>query len=335
LEPNYTYLDINTADVWEFERTSFLDENSTEEHGRKLISAMQVIIFKNAKPQFSISDFTNGKAEDRNYFKRKVEVFQQHCNSTKGLFTVEYFFARDALYQYDHDIIIDATNDNFEYWFALKTRQYVDNLTALGSFLSHQLNKNFGDNFDEFSKFLKPNIRQHKGALYSEKIVDTIGDWIDEQQPTNHKQTALDTDNETTHIAASFNSFSLKAHRLEPNYFSKNINDVVEVLHQLKLNRFIHPETKLDRFKAIFQNKSIDPTERIIWMGSHKELQWFVHILSSDLKKIETLQKDIWLITGNCFVSKTGKDFSVDQLRKAAGTQLDRRKLLHSALAVL
>jgi hypothetical protein len=291
LEPNYTYLDINTADVWEFERTSFLDEKSSEEHGRKIISAMQAIIFKNAKPQFSISDFTDGKAEDRNYFKSKVEVFQQHCNSTKGLFIVEYFFARDALYQYDYDIIIDSTNENYEYWFALKTRQYGTRLAALGSFLSYQLNKNFSDNFKEFSKFLKLNTRQHKGVLYSAQIVDTIGDWIDEQQPTNHKQTAMDTDEASASNATSFNSFSLKAHRLEPNYFSKNINDVVEVLRQLKTNRFIHPETKLDRFKAIFQNKSIDPDKRIIWMGSHKELQWFVHILSSDLKKIETLQR--------------------------------------------
>ena len=96
----------------------------------------------------------------------------------------------------------------------------------------------------------------------------------------------------------------------------------------LKEHAFIDTATELEQFKTIFRNKEITPQKRIKWIGSTKELQWFIKELMYESQKIVDLKNDIWLITASCFVDKNGKEFMDSQLRTASGKRLKRKDQL-------
>lgn len=93
-------------------------------------------------------------------------------------------------------------------------------------------------------------------------------------------------------------------------------NDNLNDLHDnLKLNKFIHHETKLVHFKKIFSGKEI--TNQIIWTGNQSELAYFVKLIHNDKKLVEDLKQRQWEITLNCFVQKEEIQFDRNKLRTA------------------
>ena len=177
MEPNYNYCEIDTSDIWEHERTLFLEGKSSEEIARKVVNDIQLLIAEQAKPVFGLEDYDKGDEQFKTYFQRKINQFNEAINNLENLYRIEYFFFKDGCYQYDYNIIIARSDKDFEFWFGLKLRQYESKISSIPNFLNYQLNRSFDDDLDAFCIFLKLNMRQYKGELFTDKVIDTINEW--------------------------------------------------------------------------------------------------------------------------------------------------------------
>ncbi|MFC5047899.1 hypothetical protein ACFSTE_00630 [Aquimarina hainanensis] len=70
------------------------------------------------------------------YYK-KTRKFLNATAYLEALISLDYFASRDDLYQYGQTIIIEMENPDFDYWFALKLRQYDTDLKHLKVFLDY------------------------------------------------------------------------------------------------------------------------------------------------------------------------------------------------------
>ena len=337
MEPNYTYYEIHTADIWSYERAVFLDGKSTEDIAREVLDKIQPVICERAKPVLGIERYNRGDAEYRRYYQRNVNTFIKSIGNLEELYRIDYFFFKDQLYQYDYDIIMNPGDRDFEFWFALKLRQYDGNIFSIADFLTYQLTKNFEGNTKDFLQLLKLTLRQYRGKLLSEKVVETVSEWIDDHKKADTEKAARRSNKEEKKPDARFHTFLLKAYERDIHYFTKNIHSFLEAFKELKSpsHHFIAENTSLEDFKTIFQNRHVPKNKRIVWIGSNKELQWFVKILNYDLRYIADLKNDIWIVTTQCFVKSNGDDFREDQLRNASGKRRDRYELLTSILSKL
>ena len=100
---------------------------------------------------------------------------------------------------------------------------------------------------------------------------------------------------------------------------------------ELKGKNFIHPDTKLVNFKKVFSGGEI--IKPIIWIGNMTELGYFIKQLHNELKYVEDLIYQKWLVTINCFISKDETQFD----RTKIGVQImpASSRIIDSLLEVL
>jgi len=100
---------------------------------------------------------------------------------------------------------------------------------------------------------------------------------------------------------------------------------------ELKRKNFIHPDTKLVNFKKVFSGGEI--IKPIIWIGNMTELGYFIKQLHNELKYVEDLIYQKWLVTINCFISKDETQFD----RTKIGVQImpASSRIIDSLLEVL
>lgn len=321
---NFTYYKIDLADIWDFERSAFLSQEISEDEATQLLHNIQVEITKNAEAVFGIDDYDENEASFYKYYNRKEKEYRDACGSTEELFRIEFFFSNNKCYQYDYPIIIDRHHEDFDYWFALKLKQYHLKLLQLEPFLNYQLNDSFEGDKSLFDKFLTILIRQYEGSFLTKGLVDSINDWKAINQ-TSTPQKTISRKSTSRKMEGDIHSLQLKALIKNPKYFQSNIHGFLEAFQLLKEHDFIDASTELEQFKNIFRNKEIAHQKRIKWIGSTKELQWFIKELMYESQKIVDLKNDIWLITASCFVDKNGKEFMDSQLRNASGKRLKRK----------
>ena len=272
---NFTYYKIDIADIWDFERSAFLAQEISEDEANQLLHNIQVEITKNAEAVFGIDDYDENEASFYKYYNRKEKEYRNACNSTEELFRIEFFFSNNKCYQYDYPIIIDRHHDDFDYWFALKLKQYQLKLLQLEPFLNYQLNDSFEGDKSLFDKFLTMLIRQYEGSFLTKVLVNSIKDWkATNQTPTPQK--TISRKSTSRKMEGDIYSLQLKALIKNPKYFQTNIHGFLEAFQLLKEHNFIDASTELEQFKNICRNKEITPQKRIKWIGSTKELQWFI-----------------------------------------------------------
>lgn len=207
---------------------------------------------------------------------------------------------------------------------------------------------------DEYEYQTDPLIKEPMGKFfrYLDKLKenDEFGDEFPPSQLSNEKESGVEKHDQEPEIKkprrsnkserklnVEFKSFLLKSYNDDPQYFDNKMNFFIEGFKELKSleNKFIDKDTSLTDFKSIFQNKKIPKDNRIKWIGSNRELQWFVHILNSDLEIIADMKNDKWVVTTYCFVNKDGDEFETDQLRNASGERIKRYDLLKVILSKL
>lgn len=340
-EPNYSYMEIDTGDIWNYERSFVVSGNADLELARKVLDKIESLIIREGKPSFTVDLYDNGTAENRKYYERKVKECRESITSVEQLFRNEIFFHRNDCYSFEFPVVVNPEHEEFEFMFALKLRQYDARISAIAEFLEHQLEKNFNSEAARFVRFLKLCLRQYTGIL-SEKVIVTTNEWIQEKGEAGSSEivqkTAVDSSQLREEITAvkinapvlNFGtplpaSFTLKAYVEDPEYFVKNANEFVEVFQALKKG-FFSSETKLDQFRAILSNKNIKREDRIEWTGSLMELSMFVRLLHNDLEKILPIEKGVWSIAVSCF-TKEGKNIKESQLSNASGSTRNRELL--------
>jgi len=318
MDVNYSYYDINLGDIWLFEHDQCVNDKSSNDLAKKVIDKAEELIIKEGEVSF-IVDLDN--KESRLYYERNLKDYKKNSNTLKGRFETNYFFNKESCYQFDQDIIVKRETSGFDFWFALKLRQYDSKLIEIKNFLEFQLEGAFNKDLVKFTDFLKLEIKQYQDAIFNDRIIGTIDTWIKEKNTINRK------------LKGKYSSLRLRELNTNSDYLKKNSHVLSNVLKHLKAYNFIHEDTLFTDFIRIFGGNIIPKNKRIVWTGTNKDLKWFMDYLSEGSNKIEYHKHDKWIVANMCFLNKENQGFGKDVLRKASGDDEARKKLLESILA--
>lgn len=345
MEANYNYYAIDLADIWSFERSLFLNSESSEKFAKRIIDNIQTKIIANDKPSFRLIDSHKENKDFKKYYDRNLNSYINACRDICELYILDYFFSNKSCFQYDQSIILDKDESDFDFWFALKLRQYENKIIIIDTFLIYQLEQSFNSDIKAFLKFLKLNIRQYQDTLFTNRIVKTVNEYMNNygnegvkgEDSNNTKGINRLSNKKERKIEGKLHSLLLRKVYENPQYLNKDKNrkGLKNIFVKLKEEKFIDKKTNLENFRSIFQNKEITNKKRIIWTGSIIELNWLVKYLVYKSKKVCDIKNDIWLITAKCFISKSLIEFTVSQLKNASGNKLERKELLESILTEL
>jgi hypothetical protein len=257
---NFNYLKINTADIWACERSYLFSKDYDLDVAAELLSKLQLLISNHAPPNFGIEM----RNTDNTYYKRQHERYVKSLSSIKSQFEIDYFFSQDNCFSYYSNIIIKRKDDDYDFWFTLKLRQYDGKLSYISRFLKYQLTNNFNKNFSTFSAHIKVCIRQYPELLTS-RVIDTTNEWIDDvkNEPIKEKRkkkviTAGEfekTNEQKIEIAVDENDLE-KQNLLVNNIVENNI-----VLEKPESNRTMEPK------------KFIPSVTKFIWIEKNQILK--------------------------------------------------------------
>ncbi|WP_412560611.1 hypothetical protein [Winogradskyella sp. MIT101101] len=314
---NHNYYEIEIADIWQYEQHEFLSDKSSDDLAKKIINKAEEVIIKEGEESFTV-DLDNVKS--RAYYERNLNEYRKSSNTLKGRYNNNFFFNKQVCYQYDQNIIITQESSDFDFWFALKLRQYDSKLIEVKNFLEYQLERAFNKDLVRFIDFLKLEMKQSSDTIFNDRITETIDRWIKDKNSLNRK------------LKGKYSSLRLRQLNTNPDYLQKNSHVLNKVLKHLKVNNFIHEDTLFTDFIRIFEGNIIPKNKRIVWTGTNKDLKWFMDYLSEGSNKIEYHKHDKWIVVNMCFLNKENQEFGKNVLRKSSGDDEARKKLLESIL---
>jgi hypothetical protein len=181
---NHNYYDIEIADIWQYEQNEFLGDRSSDDLAKKIINKAEEVIIKEGEESFTV-DLDN--ADSRAYYERNLNECRESSNTLKGRYKINFFFNKHICYQYDQHIIVTKENPDFDFWFALKLRQYDSRLIEISNYLDFQKQTNFNKDIARINDFLKVVTMQFKDELISDRVVGIVEDWIE-----NHSEISKD-----------------------------------------------------------------------------------------------------------------------------------------------
>lgn len=303
MEPCYDYLEINIFDIWQYERQCFLSSKTDQEHMQKLTSKIQNKIYSHfenkkpisvSKPNKIVEPFTRRVLEesggDKDNFNRYINEWNKRVTEgLRVLVALDYFLIKDCFFEYNYDIIVDAKEEDFKYWFCLKLSQYQLNNDKLTDFLEYQYKLNFNEDLKKFKVFLKFSFIQQENVLFTQKFVETILEWTKGLRSDNPKETPK--------------TYYLDIVRNQPNILNSNLF-FQELFFKLKKNKYVSDDTKYDQFLLIFKNNQLKQEEKIKWTGTMKQLKTFIEsFCKQDIcSLIEGVEK--WKVATYCFQRK-------------------------------
>ena len=341
MEPCYDYLEINIFDIWQYERQCFLSSKTDQEHMQKLTSKIQNKIYSYyenkkpislSKPNKIVEPFTNrvkyDLGEDKDMFVKHINEWNNRVTKgLKELIYLDYFLLNNCFFEYNYDIIVDVKDEDFNYWFYLKLRQYQSNPDKLYNFLEYQFKLNFNEDLKKFKVFLKFSFIQQENVLFTQKFVETILEWTKGLRSDNQKETPK--------------TYYLDIVRNQPNILKSN-SFFQNLFFELKKHKYLSDDTKYDQFLLIFKNNQLKQEEKIKWTGTMKQLKTFIEsFCKQDIcSLIEGVEK--WKVATYCFQRKfkgnwvdiekyteisdsSGSDESTIQIKKIGGliTQIE------------
>lgn len=329
---DYKYYEIDVADIWQYERSLLLSGKSSVKLANKIIKIIEEVIIKKGKPFLATKDYDSGDNKFQQSFATHYNDFHDSRFNLESRYNLNYFFTNDYCFYYSQKIILNNNNEDFDFLFALKLRQYNSKIFELINFLDFQFGTSFKNDVKDFFKFLKFGILKDQADILEGRVIDAIDNWID----TRNNKIQL-SNKSARKMQGEINSLLLKEIQINSSYFQKTDNRIKfnEIFLKLKEGKFISNETAFDNFIAIFNNKEISKNKRIIWVGAIVELQWFVKYLVYNAQKVEDLKNDIWVVTINCFVNSKMEEFTIPQLRDAKGKRLNRKELIEEILSTI
>jgi hypothetical protein len=311
MEPILDYYAINIIDIWPYERSLFFNEKTTEE--RVLLvekKTIKVIIDaanlqQHVEGKSPVEPFTDLKRYDSGehdgYWIQRLQRWDRASGNSYERIALDFFLHQDAFYSFTQDIEIDLTNEDFDFWFSLKLRQYDVNIKHLSKFLDFQLNSTFKDDIPKMREFLKLLLIQYEDEILPPKVVRILNDWTNNLKENPDIQVHAELKNES--IIEVHKTFYLDIVRDQPRILVSN-NAFFEALALLKKNILISENTNFEQFRRIFQSKALEENELIQWEGSLIELKWFVQQICRKgiCSHINGIEK--WYVAMHCFMIK-------------------------------
>ncbi|KZS39741.1 hypothetical protein AWE51_08810 [Aquimarina aggregata] len=332
MEPCFTYFPIDVGDIWEFESGLFLDGKTNEQLLASSLEKIRTMTIERGRP--SVTYDGSQYSEDMiRYYRSKVERFL-NATDLQALVSLGYFVSRDDLYQYGQNIIIKKEDSDFDYWYALKLRQYNLGLKHLKEFLNHHLESSFENNKSEFKEFLELVLLQYEDQFLSTKVAQLTRKFIEtttQVVPEKKENQSPKSIKKRTRAPGIFHSFKLTALQSNPRYFTTRKHEFKELFQDLMDYGFMKGKSSFATFEKLFSNQKIAKNKRLVWVGKKVYLRFFIlYLIKNDL--VDPVGQDNWLITTQCFVDEDGSDFEIIQLRSARGGVQERMERLESIL---
>ena len=178
MDINFTYYEIDSGDIYEYERQRMLSEVEfgiyQEDLAEKILDTLEILILKKNKP-FTIYNFDGG---DNSYYLRYENQYKNHKNSIKGRFKIGFFPNVNSFYDLNSKIKFSKDDSYYLFFFALKLRQYETDSEHLFDFLNYQKKNNYHKQ-SELLKETLIKIIQH--PFIPETITAIINQWIDKK----------------------------------------------------------------------------------------------------------------------------------------------------------
>ena len=116
---NPEYYDLNTCDIWYFERLYFMNVEKNVDLGQKIISEIQSLIVNNTEPAYDVRFYDEGDADAKRKYSRDINKFLNNLSYPEKIFELQYFFHDNACYDYyaDVDIIRNQAEESLFQFF--------------------------------------------------------------------------------------------------------------------------------------------------------------------------------------------------------------------------
>lgn len=176
---NYDNLDINTSDIWRYELENMQLTNDYSIYD-SVLRTIEPIIADQCQP------FLNEK-------EAKLSKYALNYPKLRKKRSADYFLKDGQYYELGESVIILLEREEtkaYGFLFALKLRQYRDNLFSVDPFLYHQLRTNFNSDLEGFYAFLKVVQIQHQEVL-EDKFEKIISLWKENFDPTKISRITL------------------------------------------------------------------------------------------------------------------------------------------------
>lgn len=332
IEPCFSYFSIDIGDIWSFESGLFLDNGDNLKLLESSIEKIRNKTIERGRPSVTY-DHSQYSDDMIRYYSGKVERFL-NAKDLKALVSLGYFVSRDDLYQYGQHIIITKEDPDFDYWFALKLRQYDLSLKHLNDFLNYHLENSFENNKFEFKEFLELILLQYENLLIPQRVNQLVQKFMNSVlhlDPKKEESKIPPKTNKRPRSIGNFYSFKLTALQSNPSYFITRKHEIKEIFQDLIDYGFIKEKSSFAVFEKILSNQKILKNKRLQWIGGNVYLRFFVRFLL-DKNKILPMGNDHWIIVSQCFVGKDGSDLYSDKIRLSKGGKKERIELLHTIL---
>ncbi len=336
-EPNVTFYEINTLDIWDFERAFYFSDRSSGKRVETVVEKLENLIIKcynnkvldaNGRPIDSITDLKKIDSGEHGteYYSRYASNWNSAIKDRNERIAISIFPLKDGFYSLHQNINISLTEEKFDFWFMLKLSQYDFDLKYLENFLNYQLTHNFQGDTIRFIKFLKMIVLQFEQDYLTTRQVFLINNWIKDHSVKTESEQSVNSNDELIH-----KTFLLDLVNDQPgiikNPKNKATMELMEGFLKLKKERLLFGDVNWEEFKTIFQRQALK--DKIKWEGSMIELKWFVQQickpgLCSHLER--GLEK--WKVAQECFLVRRKNGWvEINSYKQISNANGSRRRL--------
>jgi hypothetical protein len=249
--------DLNIGDIYMYEtdRLSFWKDKQVQLY--KLRDVFQEIILSNkdTEPVFDLDNLTEEQKQDP-YYIRQIKEYDDTYNDIQRSLLLGYFIIKFKCYEYGDDIYIRKEQKYFDYFFALKLRQYRESIKDIRGFFKYQLSLNFRNNRKKFRQFVEDLLLQYENVLLQDKVTSVAKDLIASEEfdskIKNLKSEHSINNNSEIHTKRIVISKGHEGEQSNELLFEVYNENDIEKIFLFLINGFISASTPFETFKRCF-----------------------------------------------------------------------------------
>lgn len=306
------YYKIDLGQIWYHEASEYILGKISDESIRFLKERFEELIVSTYLQQ--INEKRNNKSfhqtiipvvtlsgfneKQQPYALRQINELKK-CRSLSDFIEIGLFTYQGNVFSHEQTIYISPKLIDFEFWFALKIKQYECGLKFLKFLLEFNSAVIFKNNFKGYKSVLDIILAQYSREYFSNELTVALKDWIAIYSKNNNSSSYSNSTNEmyetfvsdevflfghsklSKQVDLDYRTFFLKYLLKNRSLFDPENSFFVELIEffQGMHSTFLHSNTTYDQFISLFKPADIKPEEKIIWIGTLFELYWFIRMI--------------------------------------------------------